>query len=384
MLLVAAQYTPSVGGSETQSRVLARAWRAAGVDVAVWTRRLDRAHERIGTVDQIPVRRLGSVFRLKTPIVRSFERLTFLAALHRELHRASFDVVFANQPQPHAVVAAMARGSRAPLVVRTATSGPLSEFRRGEAMYRAYRAVLRRRAARIVALGPSIRTECVDAGFDPSRVVVIPNGVESVPPIARRFDGARYDAVWIGRFRPEKRADLAILAWHEAGLGGAFRIFGDGPTLGLAQAALDASSQAQAGPCELAGPTLDPARELGRAEVFVQSSEAEGMSNALLEAMMSGCACIATDVGETRSVLSGEDAAAPRPGGFVEAKAGLLVLPGDQAGLANALRALQDPSLRERLSRTAREKALGSFAIAVVRGRYLDLFKDAMNEAPAR
>ena len=49
----------------------------------------------------------------------------------------------------------------------------------------------------------------------------------------------------------------------------------------------------------------DPRGELSRAQVFIQSSDTEGMSNALLEAMASGCACVATDVGETRFVLGG-------------------------------------------------------------------------------
>ena len=49
----------------------------------------------------------------------------------------------------------------------------------------------------------------------------------------------------------------------------------------------------------------DPASFLAHLDVFVLPSRSEGMSNALLEAMASGLACIATDVGSNAELLRG-------------------------------------------------------------------------------
>jgi len=132
---------------------------------------------------------------------------------------------------------------------------------------------------------------------------------------------------------------------------------------------------------EMPGLAGEPHEHLLRADVFIQSSDTEGMSNALLEAMACGCACVATDVGETRFVLGGVGRAIPAPGAFVEAEAGLLVRPGDVAALSKALRALTNPELRERLSAAARARCLENHSLASVSARYLDLF-DRLKRAP--
>lgn len=77
------------------------------------------------------------------------------------------------------------------------------------------------------------------------------------------------------------------------------------------------------------------------AEMFVLSSDFEGLSNALQEAMMMGIACISTKVaGSTEILTPGEN--------------GLLVDIGDQKGLTEAmLRLAEDEQLREKIERNA-------------------------------
>ena len=81
-------------------------------------------------------------------------------------------------------------------------------------------------------------------------------------------------------------------------------------------------------------------------DVFVLSSRFEGLPIALLEAMATGVAPVATRVGGIPEVITdGQD--------------GLLVDPGDPAALAGALdRLLVDDALRDRLGAKARDRAL--------------------------
>ena len=64
-------------------------------------------------------------------------------------------------------------------------------------------------------------------------------------------------------------------------------------------------------------------------KIFAMSSVTEGLPKVLLEAMASGCACVATDVGECRGavadaglIVAPQDAPAPKPGSV-----GVLQLP---------------------------------------------------------
>jgi glycosyltransferase involved in cell wall biosynthesis len=85
---------------------------------------------------------------------------------------------------------------------------------------------------------------------------------------------------------------------------------------------------------------------LQAADVFVHPSHADGMSNAVLEAMACGCALVATEHGATDQFLTAD----------VDA---LLVPVRDSAALANVLeRVVADASLRDRLAAAARESAL--------------------------
>lgn len=104
-------------------------------------------------------------------------------------------------------------------------------------------------------------------------------------------------------------------------------------------------------------PTDDPFGVLGRTKVFVSLQKDENYpSQALLEAMASECAIIATDVGETRKL--------------VDESCGILV-PYDPSVLAEAIHTLLgDDSLRNRLGVAARKRVLQTHTIE----RYSEYF----------
>ena len=93
----------------------------------------------------------------------------------------------------------------------------------------------------------------------------------------------------------------------------------------------------------LEGGRMDALERIRDAEQFVLSSDYEGLSNALLECMAMGIACISTRCGGSEDVIrDGEN--------------GLLIETGDGKALTEAMRTLaEDSGLRQRIGRQAME-----------------------------
>ncbi len=85
---------------------------------------------------------------------------------------------------------------------------------------------------------------------------------------------------------------------------------------------------------------------LKKADVFILPTYRDGYPNALLEAMASGLACLASETGGIRDMIR-------------HGETGLLVKPGAVEQMAEALRLLmRDAALRKRLGQAAREQVL--------------------------
>lgn len=101
---------------------------------------------------------------------------------------------------------------------------------------------------------------------------------------------------------------------------------------------------------------------LAGATIFVLPSHVEGMPMALLEAMACGLPVIATAVGGVPEVL--------------ETDVGLLLSPGDIAGLAAAIeRLMSEPGLRARLGRAARERIATRFPLDATVERLIAIYR---------
>lgn len=97
-------------------------------------------------------------------------------------------------------------------------------------------------------------------------------------------------------------------------------------------------------------------------DIFVLPSYSEGLSNALMEAMASGCACIASDVGGNRFLLQ-------------NAVSGFLYPAGDREALQSHLRRLiEDPAKRRSLGESARKRIVEYFSWEKVGKLYKELF----------
>ena len=100
-------------------------------------------------------------------------------------------------------------------------------------------------------------------------------------------------------------------------------------------------------------------------DVFCLSSQFEGLSIALVEAMATGVACVATAVGGVPEVIEDE-------------VSGLLVSTGATAELTDALeRVLRDEPLRARLAAAGRARA-AAFDIGRAARRLQELYEEMM------
>ncbi|MDD5469265.1 MAG: glycosyltransferase family 4 protein [Candidatus Peribacteraceae bacterium] len=103
---------------------------------------------------------------------------------------------------------------------------------------------------------------------------------------------------------------------------------------------------------------------LSETDIFVLPSYSEGLSNALMEAMSSGCACIASEVGGNRFLLQ-------------NGVSGFLFPPGDRAVLrAHVQRLLDDPTKRRMLGEAARQRIDEHFSWDVVGRQYQQVFRE--------
>jgi glycosyltransferase involved in cell wall biosynthesis len=172
------------------------------------------------------------------------------------------------------------------------------------------------------------------------RLAVVGNGLDL--PRAAEPAPREGPVLTVGRLIPDKGMDLVIDAM--AGSGRALVIAGAGPE----RAALEARARAAGVAARFEG-FVDRARlERLYAEcscVVLASRRGEGMPNVVLEAMAHGRVVVATDVTGNRDLVT-------------DGENGLLVRPGEPAGLRDALRRLvADPGLTARLAGRARAVA---------------------------
>ena len=197
------------------------------------------------------------------------------------------------------------------------------------------------------------------------RTVVIHNGVEP----GRRRDAAAtappVSLISVGRLRAPK--DFVTLLRAVATLEpGSFRlrIAGDGPERPALEE--EAAHLGLDGAVELLGTREDVGDLLAAADVFVLSSDSEGLPMSVLEAMASGLPVVASAVGGIPELVRDEGT-------------GVLVPPRDPGALAAALEALiAQPALRARLGEAGRRRIEHDFSLAEFRRAHLEIYRTAL------
>lgn len=172
-----------------------------------------------------------------------------------------------------------------------------------------------------------------------NHTAVIPNPLIDSDLPAPAPEAGRHEIVAVGRLYDQKKFDLLIEAFRRLGPAHPYtlKIYGEGPLRGQLERQIKESGLE--GRVLLMGKVNRVVDHISGAEIFVLSSEWEGMPNVLLEGMAMGLACISTDVrtGGARDLIK-------------DGENGLLVPVGDVDALTKAMeRLIQDPQLRHKL-----------------------------------
>ncbi len=406
-----AGFYPSVGGAETQTLAQCQYLREQGYEVEVVTLHQHAYCPPNELVRGVPVKRVAGLFLHKRETMpkplKKFMYLLSILDMTWELwqERNNYDLLqlcqfsilslpfglvcrLAGKPMTIVVISAGAdRVRKTKSIGARLLAGPLdpnAPFLRvdghswidgdlvnvqkaGKPVVQFTRSLLESIGAAVIVLSTRTKTYVCNNGFDLPGMQIIPNGVDIT-----RFHPASVDlsseeraktVVCVSKLRYEKGIDVLLQAWHlvhkqvpDARL----VIVGNGPIqphLEQMAEALDITNSV-----EFAGLQSDVPAQLHRGAIGVLPSRWEGMPNALLEAMASGLACVATRVSGSEDVIqSGVN------GQLVECE--------DYEGMARALvQLLRDRALTEKYGKAARATIEQHYTLERVMGMYTALY----------
>lgn len=368
-------YLPHIGGAERQLATLAPALMDRGVKVSVLTRgrKGSPSFECIGGVD---------VHRATLLPGKPLASLAYTAQTLAILRRIKPDLMHV-----HGLFGTMTTGLAAkamfglPMITKLLRGGPeLGDIDRLRAKLlgqKRLRAIARQVEA-FVAISPDLVQELETIGIDRSRCGLIPNGVD-----IERFKPAEAEeraalrrsldlpesapvVVFSGRLEREKRVDRLLAVWPKvlARHPGAFlAIVGDGS---------QAASLREVSPARtrFAGAVEDVTPWLRAADIFTLPSLAEGLSNAILEALACGLPVAVSDIPGNRHLITPEEN-------------GLLLPIEDDQALAEALTDLIDaPDRRQRLGAAGRDLIERRYSLDRTADRLVELYRRALDPGP--
>lgn len=371
VIMLVNQFPPlPAGGAEQQAERLARYLAARGLAVGVITR-------AGGGLAQHEQRDGFWIERSATPGPGKLGTLLFTlgAMLTLWRRRRVYDVLHAHLAFAPAVAAAiMGRLLGKRVIVKFGNSGAFGDVQVSQRSWRGrLKLGLLRRAVDVnIALDEVMEGELLAAGFARSRVLRMVNGIQSerfarhMPADVAKAElglGGKTVLLYVGRLAAQKALPDLLAA-----LTSALAARPDLHLLLLGQGEERAALEGRVRELGLAahvsftGNVDSVQRYLDASDLFVLPSLAEGISNALLEAMAAGLACVATTVGGTPEVLD-------------HGACGVLVPPAQPELLSAAIvRLTDDPAERARLGAAARQRIAQAYAFAVVGDQYLNLY----------
>ncbi|HJZ78049.1 MAG TPA: glycosyltransferase family 4 protein [Vicinamibacterales bacterium] len=379
VLMVTGAYHPELSGGGLQARRVVRALRDA-VDFSVLTTSVDPRLPAVASDDGVPIRRIAVDMTSLVSKLTAGARLAL--AFARRARR--IDVVNLHGFSRKAILlVALCRlfGKRFVLTLQTGGHDEPDGVRAtGAAAYWAYRS-----ADLYLSVSPGLSRAYLDAGLPAERLRQVCNAIETGrfrPAENGERDDLRRElglpaglpiVLFVGFFSRDKRPDLLYDAWTETLAAGASLLLFVGATRSVyheVDSAIAAGIRARASAgghgdlVRFVEPTLEIERYYRAADVYVLPSIREGLSIALLEAMASGLAAIATRLpGSTDTVIEPD-------------ANGLLVEKDDRRGLAAALcRLLRDRALAGRLGRAARATVVERYSMERTAGLWLSAYE---------
>jgi glycosyltransferase involved in cell wall biosynthesis len=233
---------------------------------------------------------------------------------------------------------------------------------------------------RVVGNSRAVTEDLVAHGISRNRTTTIPNGVDtdrfhpSISPELRtrlRWNGSNVVVSYVANFHPIKRhRDLLHAAKALVSRYPACRFVLAGADRGeLANVRNLVATLQLDGVVHLELNCSAPELVYAASDIVVSTSESEGMSNVLLEAMACGKPIVATNVGGN-------------PEAIVEGETGFLVPPMLPDLLAQTIeRLINAPGLRDQMAIAARLRAESQFSLARMVSAYEDLYEEVLHRS---
>lgn len=376
-------FHPSYSGSAVQAKNLSSRLKDYGVEPHFVSANLTGS-PRTDSVDGLALDRLPVCMTEGLQIPSFWASLTWFLWRRRN----QYDLIHCHGTFQHCVASVIGRLLGKPTILKIAMGHSDIAFHTHGRLWSRVNRFLVRRFDRFVATTEEVRQECLDRGLDASRVRLIPNGVDTDrfhPPgdaaertaIRQRLSLRDVPTVcYVGVVDARKNVDGILRVWkavRDQFTQGQLVLVGPRPRgeelvasefhrkllRYIADNGLDDS-------VIFAGPQDDVPSWLRAANVFLFPSKREGMPNVLLEAMASGLACVATNIGGAADIIS-------------HAQDGFLFDVADEAGMASAVHQLLENGQRAgTIGTAARRKAVTTFSLQVVASRYRDLYVELL------
>jgi len=379
--MVTGAYYPELSGGGLQARAVVRALRH-DADFFVLTTSTDRSLPVSGDEEGVPIRRVfvdvGSAASQLTAGLR------LAAALVRVAPR--IDIVNQHGFSRKAILLRLlsrALGKKFVLTLQTGVQDEPSGARAlGAAAYSAYA-----NADLYLSVSPGLSKAYVDAGLPAARLRQVCNAVDvdrfaPASPAARAALATELGlppgvpvVLFVGLFSPDKRPELLYRAWSRVAATYPSTLVFVGATRPTTYHEVDpgivdmitrrAAADGLGDRIVFAGTTKAIDRYYRAADIFVLPSIREGLSIALLEAMSSGLACVASRLPGSTDVL------------IDHGVNGLLAAPDEEDGFAAAIASLlADGDERSRLGAAARQTVIDRFSIQRTAGAWLAAYRE--------
>ncbi|HLA54311.1 MAG TPA: glycosyltransferase family 4 protein [Flavitalea sp.] len=246
------------------------------------------------------------------------------ALIHLWLRKDKFDIIHVHMMEwPAWVGVKLGRRLKKPVVIKDSTMNGIRNILRYPHGLRKQKEIVS--YAHFVAMTNAIKKNFLEAGVPDHRVTMIPNGIDvaELMPRDRTWSGS---VLFVGNLtqQPAKGIDILLQSWRQVineHPSASLHIVGEGNLELYRQYCIETGISHAV---KFYGKQQVLPSTFYQHDVFVLPSRREGMSNALMEAMMTGMPVVATEVSGSQDLITN---------GY----SGLLVRTGDHKALSGAL-----------------------------------------------